>query len=164
MPGLPGSSLLVSWLALGLQTAGEDLVNLERRMLELVNLEREARGLRPLAPLRALAEVARRHSRSMAEAGEASHEAGGQTLEQRIRGALDDACQSAENIGKHINVDYALADLLASPGHRANLLNPVFTGIGIGIARRGGFLFITQDFVRFCEKERSKPRQVRPDP
>lgn len=48
-------------------------------------------------------------------------------------------------------LSYILVNVFTS-----DLLNPDLTGIGIGIVRRGGFLFITQDFVRFCEKKPAK--------
>jgi uncharacterized protein YkwD len=156
--GLGGSSIAVVAASLMLQAASEDLPRLERRMLELVNLEREARGLARLSLHPALAALARQQSRAMAEANQASHDVSGRSLEERLREALPGVCQSGENIGKHINIDYALSDLLASPGHRGNLLNPGFTAAGVGIARRGSFLFITQTFVRFCETTPSKPR------
>lgn len=121
-------------------------------MGDLVNEERVARGLRPLDPLPKLAEIARRHSRSMAATGEPSHDAGGTSIDRRIREVYPEACRLGENISKHINIDYALADLLASAGHRDNLLSRSYTGMGIGIVRARGFLYITQDFIQICGK------------
>ena len=130
----------------------EDSVALEKKMAELINVERSARGLDPFQYLPRLADVARAHSRAMAEAATPSHEAGGTSLEGRIKSVYPDACFSGENISKHINIDYALADLLTSPGHRENLLSPRYAGIGVGIVRAKGFLFITQDFIQICNK------------
>lgn len=42
---------------------------------------------------------------------------------------------AGENLAVNFSEDYAVVDAwLASPGHKANLLNPAFTQIGIGIA------------------------------
>ncbi len=67
------------------------------------------------------------------------------------------ACLFGENITKHYTIDYALSDLMGSPGHRANLLDPGFTGIGIGIVRgKGGLLYITQDFFSPCKNPKNQ--------
>jgi uncharacterized protein YkwD len=44
---------------------------------------------------------------------------------------------------------------MGSPGHRANLLEADFTGIGIGIVEgKGGLLYITQDFFSRCKESK----------
>jgi uncharacterized protein YkwD len=58
----------------------------------------------------------------------------------------------AENIAVHRDVDEAEAALLRSPGHRANLLDPEFECVGVGVAfatdadgnRR---VYVTQNFL-----------------
>ena len=63
-------------------------------------------------------------------------------------------------ITKHYTIQYAVGDLMGSPGHRGNLLDTNYTGIGIGIAKgEDGFLYITQDFVGFCKKKPMKNKQ-----
>ena len=48
----------------------------------------------------------------------------------------------------HPSVHSAHQGLMNSPGHRANILNPSFTEIGIGIRRKGnGQYYITQMFI-----------------
>lgn len=126
---------------------------LERKMLDLVNLEREARGIEGLEHSEALAGVAREHSQKMALARDVSHEVEGTRMEERIRSVVPHACGFAENISRHFTVDYAIGDLLGSPGHRANLLNPELDLVGIGIVRgEDAFLYITQNFARLCRR------------
>ena len=36
---------------------------------------------------------------------------------------------------------------MKSPGHRANLMNPRYTKIGIGIVAKGGYVYATQIFA-----------------
>ena len=128
---------------------------LERKMFELLNQEREARGIHRLELSPALAAVALEHSRKMAAAGKASHEVEGTRMEERIRRVLPNACGFGENISRHFTVDYALGDLLGSPGHRANLLNPEWALVGIGIVEGDDhLLYITQNFVRLCRQNR----------
>ena len=129
----------------------KDLRELEIRMAELVNVEREARGLAPFVVSPALADVGREYARKMAAARSVHHDLES-PVEERIRAALPDTCTFGENVSKHTSIDYSLGDLMMSPGHRANLLGEQFLLIGIGIARGDdGFLYITQEFARPCE-------------
>ena len=133
------------------QSAYESTSELELRMAELVNVEREARGQAPLAFSPVLAGVGREYSARMADARSVNHDLG-RPVEERILGALPDTCTFGENLSKHTTIDYSLGDLMVSPGHRANLLSERFTFIGIGIARgTDGFLYITQEFARPCD-------------
>jgi uncharacterized protein YkwD len=136
-------------LLLMLALAG-DVAALEERMVELINVERDARGIPPLELHPRLSQVAREYSGRMAASGRVDHELEG-SMEERIREALPDTCRFGENISKNTSVDYALSDLMTSKGHRANLLDPRFSLIGIGIVRGdGGYLYITQEFSRRC--------------
>ncbi len=133
------------------QPANESVVELELRMAELVNVEREARGLPPLAFSAALAGVGRDYSAKMAGARRVHHDFD-RPIEERVLAALPDTCTFGENLSKHTTIDYSLGDLMVSPGHRANLLSERFTLIGIGIARGAdGFLYIAQEFARPCD-------------
>lgn len=133
------------------QSANEPIPELETRMVELVNVEREARGLAPLAFSSALADVGREYSAKMADARRVHHDLD-RPVEERIMAVLPDICTFGENLSKHTTIDYSLGDLMVSPGHRANILSERFTFIGIGIARGAdGFLYITQEFARPCD-------------
>jgi uncharacterized protein YkwD len=150
--------------AIAIQTPGEpeSIDALEREMARMVNVEREARGLNALEFNAPLAVVARQHSQTMMSSGKFSHDADGRSMEERIRKAVTNVCRFGENITKHYSIEYAIGDLMGSPGHRGNLLDPKFTGIGIGITKgEDGFLYITQDFFAHCKKRRvrSKPQE-----
>jgi uncharacterized protein YkwD len=153
--GRVGRALL---LIAALSCQSSESRDLEVRMAELINVEREARGLQPLALSPALSDVARAYSGRMAAEKRVHHELAS-PVEDRIRGALPDICTIGENISKHTTIDYSLGDLLLSEGHRANLLNDRFTLIGIGIVRgEDGFLYITQEFARPCDPPRKRRR------
>ena len=125
-------------------------------MAELINVEREARGLTPFALSPALSDVARAYSARMASRREVHHDLANPP-DQRIRSGLPDTCTFGENISKHTSIDYSLGDLMMSEGHRANLLSETFTLIGIGIVEgEDGFLYITQEFARPCDPPRRK--------
>ncbi len=127
-------------------------------MAELVNVEREARGLQALALSPALNDLGRAYSARMADARSVHHELD-RPVEDRVLAALPNTCTFGENLSKHTTIDYSLGDLLVSPGHRANLLSDRFTLIGIGIVRGGdGFLYITQEFARPCDPPKKRRR------
>ncbi|MGH9322815.1 MAG: CAP domain-containing protein [Vicinamibacteria bacterium] len=154
------------WAAVSCQapaphSAEEDVRELEIRMTELINVEREARGLLPLVFSRALADTGREYSARMAEADRVHHDLD-RPMEERIEEGLPGMCRFGENLSKHTSIEYSLGDLMVSPGHRANLLSPRFTLVGVGIARtEDGFLYITQEFARPCDPpgKRSKRPQ-----
>ena len=122
--------------------------DLEEQMLELVNRERIAAGLAPLAADPELTEVARRHSADMFARSYFSHH----TPEKkdpfaRIREANVRFQTAGENLAYAPTVNIAHTGLMNSPGHRANILRPQFGRVGIGImegGRRG--LMVTQNF------------------
>ena len=142
---------LVLVISFSCQSADESVPELELRMAELVNVEREARRLSPLAFSPSLADVGREYSTKMADARRVHHDLD-RPIEERIVAALPDICTFGENLSKHTTIDYSLGDLMVSTGHRANILSERFTLIGIGIARGAdGFLYITQEFARPCD-------------
>jgi uncharacterized protein YkwD len=152
--------VLLAGIGTSCQSRSEPLVELELRMAEFINVEREARGLAHFEFSAALAEVGREHSAKMAAAHRVHHDLE-KSVEERIHTALPDTCTFGENVSKHTSIDYSLGDLLMSPGHRGNLLSERFTQIGIGIARGAdGFLYITQEFARPCDRppERAKKK------
>jgi uncharacterized protein YkwD len=121
---------------------------LEARMLELVNEERRAAGLKPLAPDPELTEVARRHSVDMFARGYFSHYTPeGRSPFDRIREANVSFRTAGENLALAPTLSIAHTGLMNSPGHRANILHRDFGRVGIGILD-GGYrgLMVTQNF------------------
>ena len=148
MPGLAGLLVLVPQF---LASPIEDLVALELQMVELINVEREARGIPPLERKSELAAIARTYSRRMAATGKVNHKMD-RPVEERIKDALPNSCMFGENVSKHTNIEYSIGDMMASVGHRENLLDTRFEMLGVGIARGDdGFLYFTLEFARPCE-------------
>jgi uncharacterized protein YkwD len=122
--------------------------DLEAQMLELVNQERAAAGLAPVAPDPEMTEVARRHSADMFERGYFSHQTpDGKSPFDRMRKSEVRFVTAGENLALAPTLQIAHTGLMNSPGHRANILRPQFGRLGIGIldgGRRG--LMVTQKF------------------
>ncbi|MEJ7576273.1 MAG: CvpA family protein [Pyrinomonadaceae bacterium] len=121
---------------------------LEAEMLELVNEERRAAGLAPLAPDPELTEVARRHSTDMWTRGYFAHVTpDGRDPFDRIREGGVRFLTAGENLALAPTVRIAHTGLMNSPGHRANILHSQFGRVGIGIMD-GGMrgLMVTQNF------------------
>jgi uncharacterized protein YkwD len=122
--------------------------DLEARMLELVNKERVAAGLKPLTPDPELNEVARRHSADMFARGYFAHDTPeGKDPFDRMREANVRFVTAGENLALAPTVQVAHKGLMNSPGHRANILHKDFGRVGIGIMD-GGIrgLMISQEF------------------
>jgi uncharacterized protein YkwD len=121
---------------------------LEEAMLELVNRERAAAGLKPLAMDPALIAVSRRHSADMLARGYFSHEnPDGKGPFDRMREASVGFLMAGENLALARSVPLAHAGLMNSPGHRENILQPRFGRVGIGIMDGGIHgLMVTQTF------------------
>lgn len=121
---------------------------LEIQMLELVNKEREKAGLKPLKADPEIAQVARAHSKDMFARGYFAHmNPDGKNPFDRMRAANIQFTAAGENLALAQTVEIAHTNLMNSPGHRANILNPAFGRLGIGILD-GGFygLMISQEF------------------
>jgi len=122
--------------------------DLEKQMLDLVNQERQAAGLNPLAPDPELTEVARRHSADMFARGYFAHDTPeGLTPFDRMREADVRFLTAGENLALAPTITVAHTGLMNSPGHRANILRPQFGRVGIGVMD-GGMrgLMVSQEF------------------
>ncbi len=139
--------------------------DLERQMLQLINDEREARGLNPLKLELNLNDASEDHSAWMLSSDTFSHTgSGGSSAGDRMRAAdfeFSGSWASGENIawqsergapGLSDDVVDLHNSLMNSPGHRANILNPDYEYIGIGI-ESGDFkgwdgVIVTQNFAK----------------
>ncbi|MGI8951122.1 MAG: CvpA family protein [Chitinophagaceae bacterium] len=122
--------------------------DLEAKMLQLVNDERTKRGLKPLVFDSALTEVARAHSADMLARGYFSHYTPeGKDPFDRMKEAGIKYTSAGENLALAPTLSIAHDGLMNSPGHRANILNPAFGRVGIGILDGGIYgLMISQEF------------------
>jgi uncharacterized protein YkwD len=135
-PAHPSGSALVAWT------------------LQLINQDRHAAGLAPLAADSQLEAVALGHSLDMASRGYFSHfTPEGASPYDRLHHAGIRYLVAGENIGmisggnRHLMVQRIEAAMLRSPEHRANLLRHSFLRVGIGIALSHGELYLTEDFA-----------------
>ncbi len=121
---------------------------LEVQMLALVNKERRAAGLRPLVMDEKLTVVAREHSADMLARGYFSHYSPeGKTAFDRLRARRIPFLAAGENLAFAPTVRVAHTGLMNSPGHRANILRPLFGKVGIGIMDAGPRgVMVTQKF------------------
>jgi uncharacterized protein YkwD/uncharacterized membrane protein required for colicin V production len=121
----------------------------EQSMLAMVNQERSKRGLSPLTWDERLADAARGHSLDMLRRGYMGHTSpDGVDTGQRIAAAGVKANTWGENVAVAPTVMIAHSGLMSSPGHRANILNPEFKSIGIGVVKSRVFgTAFTQDFT-----------------
>ncbi|AUX80428.1 CAP domain-containing protein [Sinorhizobium fredii] len=137
----------------------------EQYLLELINAERAKAGVQPLAFDNDLSEAAEGHSQWMLAADVFSHTgSGGSSSTQRIKAAgyvLQGSWATGENIawattraptGYQDEVKLLHTNLMNSSGHRANLLNPNFreVGLGVEVGDYGGrsSAFVTENFAK----------------
>jgi uncharacterized protein YkwD len=121
---------------------------LETQMLELVNKERAKEGLKPLKADPELARVARAHSKDMFAKGYFAHQSlDNKSPFDRMRASGVKFKTAGENLALAQTLEIAHINLMNSPGHRANIMNPNFGRLGIGVLD-GGFygLMISQEF------------------
>ncbi|MBI4066706.1 CvpA family protein [Candidatus Gottesmanbacteria bacterium] len=131
------------------QQLTQDYVS-EQHMVERINAERIKTGLPALRLQEDLSVVARSHSRDMLERRYFSHiSPEGRDAGDRIRDHGAGYMLSGENLAYAPDVEIAHTGLMNSDAHRKNILDPVWTHIGIGVidAEIYGKMF-TQVFAR----------------
>jgi len=122
--------------------------NYEAEMLQMINEERQKHGLKLLQADPEMLQVARAHSQDMFAKGYFAHDdLDGKDPFDRMKAANIRFATAGENLALAQTVGIAHVNLMNSPGHRANILNPSFGRVGIGILD-GGFygLMISQEF------------------
>jgi uncharacterized protein YkwD/uncharacterized membrane protein required for colicin V production len=121
----------------------------EAAMLMLVNQERAKAGLQPVVADEQLRKVARQHSEEMFRLGYFAHVSPkGDTPMERLRRGGVFYFSAGENLAYAPTVEVAHSGLMASPGHRKNILSTEYSRVGIGILSAGlyGRMF-TQNFA-----------------
>jgi uncharacterized protein YkwD len=120
----------------------------EEQLLDLANESRVQAGVPRLTLDAGLCRAARVHAEAMFAARQLSHQFEGEpSLPQRLATATH---TQLDQEGENVALDFDAADghkhLMLSPPHRANLLNPAYNVIGLGVVRSGDRLYIVQDF------------------
>jgi uncharacterized protein YkwD len=111
----------------------------ESQFTSLINQERASRGIPTLAVRSDLVAVARRHSERMAASGSIWHN-------PNLAGEVRDWQKVAENVGRGADVASIHRAFMDSNEHRINVLWTEVTEVGVGVARAGGKLYVTQVF------------------
>jgi hypothetical protein len=120
----------------------------EQQLAQLVNQSRAEQGLRPLAIDPRLIRAARQHTALMVAHKELLHQyPDEETLTIRVSGENLRSDRQGENIALNGDAISAHLSLMRSPGHRANILNPEFNALGIGIVQVGNDIYVTEDFA-----------------
>jgi hypothetical protein len=149
---LVGLSVVIGLWLLGAGTAfagGE-----EGCFTAKINAARGSRGA--LTTDGALVTVARRHSQRMANSGTIYHN--GNLASEAPSGWKS----LGENVGMGPTCDDIHNAFMNSPSHRANILDPDFNFVGVGVVIAGdGTIFVTEVFM---QKEASQPAQNAPAP
>lgn len=130
----------------------------EKRLLALVNRDRQAAGLAALLWDERVALVSRSHSEEMRRTKNVAHISPTTgSAADRVRAAKIKTAVVLENVARAYGVGEAHQGLMNSPGHRANIMARSATHIGIGMVfgeevsgRRE--IFITQVFTRVPPK------------
>lgn len=115
----------------------------------MVNAQRVNQGLAPLTISTSLSDLALAHSDDMFKRGYFSHYTPeGLSPFDRMEKARISYQYAGENLALAPSTQLAMQGLMNSPGHRANILNPNFHQIGIGVIDGGIYgKMYTQEFT-----------------
>lgn len=132
-----GSSDLLA--AKGLSLKPMEHSDPEGRLIVLMNQTRAKAGLRPLKPSRILGDVARSHSREMSAGNFFSHtNLDGWGPQERLERAGFAWKAFGENLGcGQDSPEKILLTWMNSASHRATMLDPAYTEVGVGLVRGG---------------------------
>jgi uncharacterized protein YkwD len=137
-------------------SGGADVATVHDDLLRLLNETRAEAGLAPLTIDPRIEEIALAHSHDMVEHDFTGHESPTTgSPADRVRASGLHSGLVLENIGRGYSATEIHRGLLASPGHRANLVNPDANVVGIGVVAdesdgRTAFV-VTQVFLRFAQ-------------
>jgi uncharacterized YkwD family protein len=107
----------------------------EQKMVDMINQERIAAGLNPVKVDLRLASVGRTKANDMKVNNYFSHTSPTYGSPWAMMQQVGITVRWAgENISGNKSVEGSMAALMLSPGHRANILDPRFTHVGVGIA------------------------------
>jgi hypothetical protein len=115
----------------------------EQQFLALINGLRSSRGLAPLAVDANLTQLAQQHTVEMVNNQQLVHTAA------LAAGVTTPWEKLGENIGYGSNINLVWNAFLNSPEHFANLTDPAYTAIGVGVTVDGnGLVWTTHRFMR----------------
>lgn len=133
------------------QPKQETLTAFEQEVVRLTNAERQKKGLSPLQVDAGLSKVARLKSEDMRDKNYFSHQSPtyGSPFDMMQKFNIQFS-QAGENIAAgYPTPEKVVQGWMNSEGHRANILNPDFTHIGVGVAKGGSYgEYETQMFIK----------------
>jgi|GEM_PF-2766629 len=119
-------------------------------LLKAINYERKKVNLTPLKLNQKLCSIALSKSKAMAEKQLFGHEIEQHKLEELLKSENIQFNKASENIGLNSSPRMAHFLFMSSPAHRSNILNSMFSEVGIGIYKAGdedAQWFITEIFL-----------------
>lgn len=123
-------------------SAAVDPVNAENQFVDLINDERTSRGLKPLAVQSDLVAGARYQADAIRDAGRLYHN-------PDLASVVDSGWMKlGENVGYGGTVAGLHAAFMNSPSHRANVLDPNYTHVGLGVVVEGDKIWMAQVFMQ----------------
>jgi uncharacterized protein YkwD len=111
------------------------------RVLDLTNAERSKAGLLPLAPNLQLQDAAQSYSEVLASTGCFAHTCGPvpDMIDRDRQAGYSTWTLLGENIATgYTTPEAVVAGWMASPEHRANMLSPDYSDLGVGVTRGTG--------------------------
>lgn len=152
---------IMIWLLLvcvtGLSAATKMTVaEFEQEIFRLTNEQRAKYGLAALQPEAGLAELARRHGRNMAANDFFEHkdpqglEVGGRKKKyysELMTHSIGENLAFFEHSLKRFSPSKVVNGWMNSPGHRANILEPGYTHLGVAVIVTGNKLYAVQNFA-----------------
>lgn len=128
-----------------------NLSTMESQVVTLVNKERAKRGLTQLTVSPTLSYVARLKSQDMVNKNYFSHQSptyGSPFTMMQHYGLRFSAAGENIAMGQR-SAQEVMNAWMNSAGHRANILSPAYTRIGVGVAKKSnGTLYWTQEFMK----------------
>ena len=135
----------------GRQVSGDSVSIYRLKIADLVNAERAAASLKPLASDAALFWIAQQKSLDMAENVYFEHISPKYgSPEDMLKQNGVKYLEIGENIARgHKTPESAMRDLMESPGHKKNIMRPDYTHLGVGLAYSvKGDPYWTQLFIK----------------
>lgn len=140
-PSIKNFDLIYPGQKINVPTLPESVTAYETEVVRLVNDVRKANGLKPLLQDWQLSRVARYKSQDMRDLGYFSHTSPTYGSPFNMMKSFGISYKTAgENIAKGYSTPKAVVDAwMNSSGHRANILNPSYTHIGVGFVASGNY-------------------------
>ena len=121
----------------------------EAQLVQLINQTRSQQGLPTLTVDERLTRAARKHTQLMVQHLALSHQFDGEPPPQtRFSNEGVPSDSSSENVALNQSIPGAHDALMHSPPHRAAILDPNYSVIGVGVLQTDEGFFVTEDFAR----------------